>query len=344
MMIMKRKKIVWLSLTVIVVAIAAWAFRPAPAAQPAPTATFTGELVAPALVEARGDRVELAFETSGRVAAVLVDEGARVQAGDVLARLDDRVARARVARAEAALAAAVARRDLAVRGPRSDERKAARAEAKAAAALAWERGQARGRAEKLRGDSPDAIALAEVDAARGQSDTAAAQAEAAAARAALLTKGTRAELIAEATALVQAATAELEEARALLGHTELRAPAAGVVLRRLVEPGEQVTMMPPTVALVIADTDHIEIRAEIDERDIGKVAAGQAGWVDADAYGDQRFTGTITRVTGELGRKRVRNDDPRARLDTRILEVVFTLDQPTSLPLGLRMDLHLTAN
>jgi hypothetical protein len=65
--------------------------------------------------------------------------------------------------------------------------------------------------------------------------------------------------------------------------------------------------------------------------------------VTADAYGEQRFAGTITRVTGELGRKRVRDDDPRARLDTRILEVLFTLDRPATLPLGLRMDLHLAA-
>ena len=75
-------------------------------------------MIAPALVEARGDRVELAFEGSGQLTELLVDEGDRVKAGQVLARLDDRIARAQVAKAEAALTAAMARRDLAIRGPR----------------------------------------------------------------------------------------------------------------------------------------------------------------------------------------------------------------------------------
>ncbi len=85
-------------------------------------------LVAPALVESRGDRVELSFEQSGRIKELLVDEGDRVKAGQVLARLDDRLARARLAGAEAALEAAIARRDLAKRGPRKDEVRAAKAE------------------------------------------------------------------------------------------------------------------------------------------------------------------------------------------------------------------------
>src|SRR6185295_16970042 len=64
------------------------------------------EVVAPGLVEGRSEVIDLAFETAGRIAAVLVDEGARVEAGQLLARLDDRLARAHVAQAEAGLAAA----------------------------------------------------------------------------------------------------------------------------------------------------------------------------------------------------------------------------------------------
>ncbi|MCB9571396.1 MAG: biotin/lipoyl-binding protein, partial [Kofleriaceae bacterium] len=94
----------------------AWALRAAPAA---PLARPAGDpdrvLVAPGLVEAHGDRVEIGFEQAGRITELLVDEGDHVAAGQVLARLDDRVARARVARAEAALAAADARLTLAER-------------------------------------------------------------------------------------------------------------------------------------------------------------------------------------------------------------------------------------
>jgi multidrug resistance efflux pump len=298
-------------------------------------------LVAPALVEARGDRVELSFEQSGRIVEVLVDEGDRVTQGQVLARLDDRIARAQVARAEAALTAAIARRDLAKRGPRKDEIRAAAAEVDAARASAWERGVSKDRAERLLAAEADAIPLAEVDTARGAAQASDAQARAAEARLALLEKGTRKELVAEAEAAVALAAADLEAARTVLSQTELVAPADGVVLRRLHETGEHVATMPPTTVLVIADTDNLELRAEIDEADVALVAVGQRGWATADAYGDRRFAGTVTLIAGELGRKTQRLDDPRAKVDTRVQEILFVLDDPTALPLGLRMDVHL---
>src|SRR6185295_116759 len=101
----------------------AWTQRSAPAS-PAPQ-VVDHALVAPGLVEAKGDRVALAFETSGRITELLVAEGDRVTAGQVVARLDDRIASARAARAAAAVDAARARRDLALRGARPDEIRAA---------------------------------------------------------------------------------------------------------------------------------------------------------------------------------------------------------------------------
>lgn len=298
-------------------------------------------LVAPALVEAHGDRIALSFEQSGRITELSVQEGDRVHAGQLLAKLDDRAARAQVDKATASLAAAEARRDLAIRGPRTDEIKAAAAEADAARAQAWERGVNKDRAEKLYATNADAIPAADVDTARGASDAAAASARAADARVALLKKGSRKEQIAEANAEVAAAQADLEAAQTFLAQMTLIAPSDGVVLRRMHEPGEQVTTVPPTTVLVIADVDHLELRAEVDEADVAKVAVGQRGFATADAYGDQQFPGHITRVIGELGRKTQRLDDPRAKVDTRVQEVMFTPDAPASIPLGLRMDVHL---
>ena len=339
-MSMKSKLGAALLLSAVAIGGVAWSRSSAPAA-PAVTAPAATVLVAPGLVEAEGDRVELGFETSGRIAELTVDEGDRVAAGQVLGRLDDRIAQARMTRAEAAVAAAKARHDAAVRGARSDEIKAANAEAEAAAAQAKERGIARDRAEALLAANPGAIPLAEVDTARGLADASAAQARAAAARASLLRSGSRAEVIAEARAAHDAARAELEEARAFLAQHELRAPRAGTVIRRLHEAGEHVTTMPPTVVLVIADTSRLELRVEVDEVDVSRVAVGQAAWATALAYGDRRFPGKVTRVVGELGRKTQRLDDPRARIDTRVLEVVVALDDASALPLGLRMDVHL---
>ncbi len=318
----------------------AWLRSNAPAA-PATAPGAPTVLVAPGLVEAEGDRAELGFEASGRIAELVVDEGDAVTAGQLLGRLDDRVARARVAGAEAAVAAARARKDAAVRGARPDEIRAASAEADAVAAQARERGLSRDRAEALLAANPDAIPMAEVDSARGLADASAAQARAAAARASLLRSGSRAELIAEAKATFDGALANLEEARAHLAQHELRSPRAGVVVRRLHEVGEHVATMPPTTVLIVADTSRLELRVEVDEVDVARIAIGQPAWATALAYGDRRFVGHVTRVVGELGRKTQRLDDPRARIDTRVLEVVVALDQSPALPLGLRVDVHL---
>src|SRR5687768_2625241 len=73
----------------------------ASAAQPA--ITRPPVLVAPGRVEPVRDPVALAFEAGGRIVAIDVDEGETVRAGAVIARLDDRLAKARVAAAEAAV-------------------------------------------------------------------------------------------------------------------------------------------------------------------------------------------------------------------------------------------------
>ena len=69
-------------------------------------------IVAPAHVEPERDVVALAFEAQGRIVAIAVDEGSAVKAGDVIAKLDDRLAVARVAAAEAGVAQAEARLSL----------------------------------------------------------------------------------------------------------------------------------------------------------------------------------------------------------------------------------------
>jgi HlyD family secretion protein len=297
------------------------------------------EVVSPGVVEPQQEQVALAFETAGRITEMLVQEGERVAAGQVLARLDERLALSRVARAEAALDTAIARRDATLRGARPDEVRAAEADAEAARANAWEREQQHARSERL--FSTRAVSASERDGVKGASDVAHANAEAAEARLKLIREGARSEVKREAMAAVKAAAAELDEAKTLLAQTELKAPKEGVILRRLAEPGEQVTMMPPKVVLTLADLDRLQLRVEVDENDVGQVKIEQRGFASADAYGPRRFPGKVVRLMGELGKKSLRTDDPRGKNDTRVLEAIFVPDEPSGLPLGLRMDVHI---
>lgn len=298
-------------------------------------------LVAPGRVEPVRDPVRLAFEAQGRIAEILVDEGDTVQQGQALARLDDRLAKARVAAAEAQLAQARARELHARRGPRREDVAAARAEAEAAAAAAAHRGTEQARSAQL--GQAGAVADAIVDADDAAARVAAAQATAAAARAESLAKGTRAEQLDEAAAAVALAQAELDAARVALDQATLRAPHDGVVLRRTAEVGTLVTLMQPQPIVTLADLSRLEVRAEIDEADVAAIKAGQAAYATADAFGAQQFPIRIERVTRELGRKTARDDDPRARVDTRVLEVIARFESApgVALPIGLRMNVHI---
>jgi len=317
-----------------------WFGHTTPAVHADTTISRPSVLVAPGRVEPVHDPVRLAFEAQGRIAEILVDEGDAVRAGQVLARLDDRLATARVAAAEAGLAQARARHSFARRGPRAEDIAAARADADAAAAAARHRGAEQARSEHL--GKVGALATTVVDADDAAARVATAQAAAATARYQALARGTRAEQIEEAAAAIALAQAELDAARVALDQTVLRAPNDGVILRRTAEVGALVTLMAPAPVVSMADLSQLEIRAEIDEADVAAIAPGQAAYATADAYGERRFPVVLGRVTRELGRKIVLDDDPRARVDTRVLEVIARFDGApgAALPLGLRMQVH----
>lgn len=312
--------------------------QPASAAQP--VVTRPAVLVAPGRVEPVRDPVALAFETTGRIVAIEVDEGDAVRAGQVLARLDDRLAKARVAAAEAAVDGAQASYLLARRGPRGEDLAAAKAELDAAKAAAEHRDAEQARSSKL--GAVGAVPSATVDSDSAAARIAAANVTAATARYQSLVKGTRSEQIAAAAAALDAAKAELEAAKVALDQTLLRAPHDGIVLRRYAEVGALVTTMTPAPIVSVADVSQLQVRAEIDEVDIATIAVGKTAYATADAYGDREFPLRITRVTRELGRKTVRDDDPRARVDTRVLEVLASFEGTPGepLPLGLRMYVH----
>src|SRR4029453_13859043 len=98
----------------------------------------------------------------------------------------------------------------------------------------------------------------------------------------------------------------------------------------------------PGAVLSVAELSQLELRVEIDEVDVASVAVGQAAYATADAFGERRFPVRIARATRELGRKTGAAHDPRARVDTRVLEVIARFEGApgVALPLGLRMQLH----
>lgn len=92
----------------------------------------SSELRASGTIEA--EQVAVTADMGGRVVEILAQEGETVVANAILARLDSESAAADLARAQAALAEAQARRDLAKNGARAEDK--AQADAALAQALA----------------------------------------------------------------------------------------------------------------------------------------------------------------------------------------------------------------
>jgi RND family efflux transporter MFP subunit len=142
-----------------------------------------------------------------------------------------------------------------------------------------------------------------------------------------------------AEAAARTSTAALDEARVVLDYATIKAPFRGTLLRKFKEVGEGVgTNGPPDPVFRIADLSRLKVKAEVPEGDIAAVQPGQAAAVIADAYPGERFAASVSRVGLAVGRKRLRSDDPRERLDEKVVEVELTLDGDARLRSGMSVD------
>ena len=93
----------------------------------------------------------------------------------------------------------------------------------------------------------------------------------------------------------------------------------------------------------MADVSRLRVRVEVDETDVGRVALDAPAWVSAAAFGEQRFAGRVIRIGQALGRKQVFTEEPRERVDTKVLELLLELAPGAALPVGLRVDATIEA-
>lgn len=207
--------------------------------RPAPAAPIVGIV--------RATEIRVAPEVGGQVAAIKVQKGARVRAGDVVAELLAIELTASVGQARAALAAAVASRDHVYAGVRAEQIAELAAEiAKAKSRLAYAEAQLSRTATLARSDTASQQALDQTtnDAAAAHADVAEAEANHAAA-----VVGPTREERAIADAQVQAAAAALAVLERRLDKTLLRAPADGVVTVIVAEVGENISAGQPVLSI-----------------------------------------------------------------------------------------------
>jgi HlyD family secretion protein len=92
--------------------------------------------------------------------------------------------------------------------------------------------------------------------------------------------------------------AALLQAETNLGYTKIRSPIDGVVVDRQYDIGQTVaaSFQAPTLFTIAQDLTKMQVQADVDQSDIGRIRVGQSARFTVDAYPDEEFVGAITQV------------------------------------------------
>jgi HlyD family secretion protein len=200
-------------------------------------------------------------ELSGTVSEVFVDINDSVKKGQVLVQLDTAKLRDQIARSRASLAAAQAKVAQAVATTKEAQGNLGRLE------------------EVYRISGGKVPSQAELDTARATLDRAHADEN-------------------SARAGVNDARAALSTDETNLRKASIRAPSAGVVLTRQVDPGNAVaaSLQAVTLFTIADDLRKLRLLVNVDEADVGSMAVGQQATFTVSAYPNRKYPATVNRV------------------------------------------------
>lgn len=292
----------------------------------------SGELVLYGNVDQR--QVELAFIDSERIAEILVQEGMEVQPGQVLARLETRRLRDKIAVVEAQVASAGVALERLKNGTRPEEIDQARAGvASAESELAFAEAQHKRYNSLWKNSSGRAVSKQDVDETQLQLNVARAGLVEQQKALRLAEIGPRDEDIAEAGAVLQERQRSLQELRNQLDDAELKSPSHSVINRRLLEPGDMASPQRAVFSLAVLSPKWV--RAYVAETDLGYVRPGMAALVFTDSYPNQGIPSSIGFISSvaEFTPKAVETTQLRTSL---VYEVRIYVEDPENvLRLGM---------
>jgi len=273
-------------------------------------------------VDIRG--VDLGFRVPGKLLEVLKDEGDAVKAGETLARLDRQPYEYELATATAQVAAAEADQRMKKSGYRSEDIEQTRAALEESRVVAKDAARAHQRQASLVGGG--GTSQQNLESSQATLDEAEQRVNVAAAKMKLMEAGFRPEEIAAADAQVAQAQAARASTELRVQDTELKAPSAGVVLTRVLEPGA-IAQAGATV-LSLSLERPVWVRAYVHESDLGKVPPGTKVLLVTDSRPDQRFNGKVGFVSprAEFTPKSVETPELRTSLVYRLRVVVADSD------------------
>jgi HlyD family secretion protein len=258
--------------------------------------------------------VQVGSQVSGQIKEMLADYNSEVKAGQVIARIDPETFEAKVSQAEAELAVSRANVGIQRAGVERADKELANAEAALNSARA-QTNKARVTLENARRNMDRRLALyrsgaaseSQADDARTAYNQAQAQLESAAAdeNAAKSQVAGRQAAVKSAHAQVDYALqqvrqkeAALQQSAVDLAHTYIRSPVDGVVIERAVDVGQTVaaSLQAPKLFTIAQDLREMQVEADVDEADIGRIYVDQPAVFSVDAFPGREFRGKVLQI------------------------------------------------
>jgi HlyD family secretion protein len=290
--------------------------------------------VAPGRVEPPSGIIKVAAPTMGVVSKVLVKAGDTVFAGEPMILLNDDDVQARYMAAETSAAMRKRLRDeQSVTGKAAERRRAEDAVATAETAVFDAQAAVDSAALAARTDGASGVDLADARAALARAKNELANRQNA-------YRGIDAPLPTPNEAQTVSARGDLAFTRANLEKLKIRAPIDGTVLQVNIHPGELAAPTSLQPVLLIANLSTLNVRAELDERDVAEIKVGQAVSIRAPAYADKEFAGTVMSIAPLVEPSRLSSRATGNRTDVDAVEVLVKLAQPGPLTTGMKVDVY----
>lgn len=154
----------------------------------------------------------------------------------------------------------------------------------------------------------------------------------------------QAQLIAAKAQLTSAETS-LKRIALLIERLTVRAPRDGTIIQVNIRAGEYAATSPKTPAMILGDTEKLQVRADIDEQNATRIRVGQKahGYLKGDP--NVTFPLEFIRVEPYVIPKVSLTGSSTERVDTRVLQVIYSLVRPADPPLyvGQQVDVFIEA-
>ena len=148
-----------------------------------------------------------------------------------------------------------------------------------------------------------------------------------------------------AQADLKAAEAELDSLAILKDRLIIRSPRDGTVIQVNIRPGEYASTAPKNPAMVVGDINRLQVRADVDEQNATRIRPGQKGRASLKGDPATSFPLEFIRVEPYVVPKMSLTGASTERVDTRVLQVIFSLDRPANTPIyvGQQVDVFIEA-